>query len=193
MSLEEFIRNVVKENTDFPFAVLNLCLDDVQSTDIINSYATHIINHNTAAQSDLFPNSGFDIFVPNNVMFNTPFQTAMIDHEIICEMVHYTPTDRSYVASPFYMYPRSSLSKSPLMLANHVGVIDSGYRGHLIGAFRWFPEADPKNNYSYTVEKQTRLLQVCHPSLCPIFVRLVDKRELTDTTRGAGGFGSTGK
>ena len=35
----------------------------------------------------------------------------------------------------YYMYPRSSLSKTKLRLANSVGIIDSGYRGNLIGMF----------------------------------------------------------
>ena len=72
------------------------------------------------------------------------------------------------------------------MLANHTGVIDSGYRGFLIGAFRNL-SSDP-----YVVEKETRLLQVCHPSLYPIYVVISDETELSSTSRGEGGFGSTG-
>jgi dUTPase len=77
------------------------------------------------------------------------------------------------------------------MLANHTGIIDSGYRGNLIGAFRalYFHKDD---NNSYIVEKHTRLLQICHPSLCPIYVVMVNEDELTNTERGEGGFGSTG-
>jgi dUTP pyrophosphatase len=72
------------------------------------------------------------------------------------------------------------------MLANHTGIIDAGYRGYLIGAFRNL-YADP-----YKVEKHTRLLQVCHPTLCPIHVVLVNEEDLSTTARGEGGFGSTG-
>jgi dUTPase len=42
------------------------------------------------------------------------------------------------------------------------------------------------------VEKHTRLFQICHPSLCPVFVVLVDESELNLSERGDGGFGSTG-
>jgi dUTP pyrophosphatase len=73
------------------------------------------------------------------------------------------------------------------MLANHVGIIDSGYRGNLMGAFRLLGQSE------YTVEKHNRLLQICHPSLCPVIVKMVDENELSCTTRGSGGFGSTGK
>ena len=80
--------------------------------------------------------------------------------------------------------------RPPLMLANHTGgVIDYGYRGNLIGAFRWLPSGE---DTSYTVIQHTRLLQICHPSLCPIYIQVIDK--IDDTTeRGSGGFGSTGK
>jgi dUTPase len=44
----------------------------------------------------------------------------------------------------------------------------------------------------YVVDKHTRLLQICHPTLCRIFVKLVDESELSTTVRGVGGFGSTG-
>jgi dUTPase len=36
------------------------------------------------------------------------------------------------------------------------------------------------------------LLQICHPSLCPIFIVFVEEDQLTTSERGAGGFGSTG-
>ena len=100
-----------------------------------------------------------------------------------CEMVD-TVYDRSL---SYYMYPRSSISKTPLILANHVGIIDSGYRGNLIGAFRNL------SDYNYVVEKNTRLLQICHPSLSPFIVELVDESDLSGSKRGEGGFGSTGK
>jgi len=72
------------------------------------------------------------------------------------------------------------------MLGNHVGVIDSGYRGFLMGAFRNLSQTP------YKVEEGVRLLQICEPSLKPIYVEMVDECELSTTERGEGGFGSTG-
>ena len=84
--------------------------------------------------------------------------------------------------------PRSSISKTPLVLSNHVGIIDSGYRGNLIAMFRNLSGED------YHVEQYTRLIQVCHSSLKPFIVRLANSAEdLGNTSRGSGGFGSTGK
>jgi dUTPase len=77
------------------------------------------------------------------------------------------------------------------MLANHTGIIDAGYRGNLIGAFRWL-NIDANTN-SYNVQQYTRLLQACHPTLCPVYVVLVNEEELSTSERGTGGFGSTGK
>ena len=49
------------------------------------------------------------------------------------------------------------------------------------------------NMFTYTVEKNTRLLQICHPSYCPIFIVFVKENDLSNTERSTGGFGSTGK
>jgi dUTP pyrophosphatase len=90
-------------------------------------------------------------------------------------------------ATGYYMYPRSSLSKTPLRLANSVGIIDSGYRGNLIGMFDCLS--------SLQVPQYSKLIQICAPGLEPIFVTIVDTVEELglDTVRGEGGFGSTGK
>ena len=72
------------------------------------------------------------------------------------------------------------------MLANSTGIIDSGYRGNIKVALRLF-------NKSYQITKYTRLTQICLPSLKPFFIKLVDVEDLSDTIRGEGGFGSTGR
>ena len=74
------------------------------------------------------------------------------------------------------------------MLANHTGIVDSGYRGSIIGAFRNLDTED-----GFDVCKYSRLLQICHPSLCPIYVVIVNAEDFSRTDRDAGAFGSTGK
>jgi dUTPase len=70
-----------------------------------------------------------------------------------------------------------------------VGIIDSGYRGDLIGAFDC-----GSSGSQYVVLKQDKLVQICAPGLVPIIVELVDSlQELGDTARGECGFGSTGR
>jgi dUTPase len=74
-------------------------------------------------------------------------------------------------------------------LANNVGIIDAGYRGHLIGMFDLIY---PKDNN--VINKFERHLQICAPGLIPIVVELVNSIEDLgeETARGSGGFGSTG-
>jgi len=153
-------------------ATLRLFIEDPALKEL---YKPHVEAHNASMQNDPLPNSGFDIFAPKTV-FDAPFETIMINTGIKCEM-RYGPAP-----SAFYVFPRSSISKTPLMLANHTGIIDCGYRGSIYGAFRAFKP--------YTVEAQTRLLQICHPGLGPIMVEIVDS--LTTSERGENGFGSTG-
>ena len=85
----------------------------------------------------------------------------------------------------YYLYRRSSIIKTPLRLANSVGIIDSGYRGDIIAC------VDNIKNVPYTIEQGTRLFQICGPTLEPIEFKLVT--DLSDTQRGEGGFGSTGQ
>jgi len=82
------------------------------------------------------------------------------------------------------LYPRSSISKTPLRLANSIGIIDSGYRGNIMAA------VDNISDEPYQVQKGQRLFQICGRYLEPIELQLVE--ELSDTERGNGGFGSTG-
>lgn len=98
----------------------------------------------------------------------------------------------------FYMYPRSSLSKTQLRLANSVGIIDAGYRGNLTGMFDVVninEEKRKNSNADYIGKAYERYVQICAPGLVPIIVKIVKSiKELGDTTeRGEGGFGSTGK
>ena len=84
------------------------------------------------------------------------------------------------------VFPRSSIRKTDLSLTNCVGVIDSGYRGELQATFR-----KHKGVASTTYEVGDRIAQIMIIPYPPIEFDVVD--ELSDTERGEGGFGSTGK
>jgi dUTP pyrophosphatase len=81
--------------------------------------------------------------------------------------------------------PRSSIAKTPLRLCNSIGLIDGGYRGEIMAA------VDNIKTEDYSVEPNQRLFQLVAMSGAPIAFDIVDK--LADSTRGVGGFGSTGK
>jgi len=174
-------------NTYKNFAILQLSIDNEA---LKREYLPRIEKHNAQFIQNTLPDSGFDILVPNNELFDKHFTTKFIDMGIKTEMI-YCDVETDFLSTCAYnVHPRSSISKTPLMLANHTGIIDSGYRGNLIGAFRALKLNDDS---IYTVNKHTRLIQICHSALCPLYVVIVNKNELSDTARGSGGFGSTGK
>jgi len=129
--------------------------------------------------------AGFDLFSPETKRL-TSTSVNKLDYQIICRAELIDRNSRSNTG--FYMYPRSSISKSNIRLANNVGIIDAGYRGHLMGMF------DVIYVNELNINKFDRHLQICAPGLIPIIVELVDSKEELgeETARGDGGFGSTG-
>lgn len=92
------------------------------------------------------------------------------------------------------LFPRSSISKSSLALANAVGVVDSGYRGEICLRFKMdrevIEEAKKLDGEPATYNKGDKIAQlmiVPYPTIEPEFTQ-----ELSETERGTGGFGHTG-
>jgi dUTP pyrophosphatase len=83
----------------------------------------------------------------------------------------------------YYLYPRSSIIKTPLRLANSVGIIDPTYRGEIIAA------VDNLSDSDFVLQRNTSLFQLCMPDLRAFPVVFTDS--LDSTARGDGGFGST--
>lgn len=108
-----------------------------------------------------------------------PHEIKKIPTGISCELV-------SDIDAAMLIYARSSLAtKHGITLANCVGVVDSDYRGEIIVA------VINQSDKPYTIEHGERIAQlVITPVLLP---EVEEAQELSDTTRGAGGFGSTGK
>jgi dUTP pyrophosphatase len=191
--------NVFKNNTSRKqIMVLNLFVDGSQ--DLKNIYLSAAHKHNLSLIEDPhFCNSGFDLFLPEEQTF-TSGSVNKASFKVKCSAKicnidndndNVNDNDNNSITSYFcgyYMYPRSSLSKTTLRLANCTGIIDAGYRGPLIGMFDCIVD-------TCVIESYTRLLQVCAPDLMPIYVRVIDSvAELgPETSRGEGGFGSTGK
>ena len=103
------------------------------------------------------------------------------------------------------IFPRSSVSKKDLVQANSVGVIDSGYRGEIKIRFkRVFGQAFHQSNSHlsfYNIvsfndkirifdvnERVAQLMIVPYPT-----IQVVESDTLSETERGEGGFGHTGK
>lgn len=83
------------------------------------------------------------------------------------------------------LVPRSSMSKTPLRCANSIGIIDADYRGELSIVYENISCSD------YTIARGDRIAQLI---IVPIAkVNIVEVDELTETERGSGGYGSTGR
>jgi dUTP pyrophosphatase len=156
---------------------------DSSEPELLQLYKKKIQDHNAQIDNNAFPNAGFDLLLPEHTTFeHNNFKSQLIDFKIKTEMT-YSSTNKPCA---FGIYLRSSICNTPLVLSNHVGVIDSGYRGNIKGAFRCL-------DGTFVAEKFTRLIQIWHPSFCKIRVVLVDNEtDLSTTARGSGGFGSTG-
>ena len=169
-----------------PASILYLYLNP--SSDLYAKYKEKAEQHNVLKA---FPDAGFDVFTPTTAEL-LPFKSTKIDFEIIGAMYELSESGETLYSKPqsFYMYPRSSISKSNFRLANNVGIIDSGYRGNLGAYFDTFSYYSD----SYVMEKMSRYIQLCNSRLEPFKVVIVDNVELLGepTDRGTGGFGSTG-
>jgi dUTP pyrophosphatase len=121
--------------------------------------------------------SGFDLVSPIDILIN-PGETAKINFKIKCSLINNDDT------IAYYLYPRSSISKTPLRMANSVGIIDRDYRGNIMAV------VDNIKDEPYQINKGDRLFQICSPTLESFDIHIVDT--LDETERGEGGFGSTG-
>lgn len=82
------------------------------------------------------------------------------------------------------IFPRSSIYKMGLLLSNSVGIIDSGYRGEI--KFK-FNRTDKYVGIYQIGDHIGQLIIMPYPT-----IEFEEVDELSDTERGAGGFGSTG-
>ena len=119
--------------------------------------------------------AGLDLYILEKTIISAG-ETKLIKLGICCE-----PTD----GKAYYLFPRSSISKTPLRMSNSIGLIDAGYRGEIMAS------CDNIKDFNFTIEQGQRLFQLVAVDSSPISYQVVE--ELSETTRGTGGFGSTGK
>ncbi len=171
---------------------LRIFVDNINHPDLYAKYYEAIYNHNSKINNNpVHIDAGFDLYSPYDNLVCSSENVCKLDFKVKCS-AQIVERDTNGLINTYntgyYMHPRSSISKTPLRLANSTGIVDSGYRGSLIGMFDCIRP-------QYTVEKFDRLIQVCAPSLMPIFVELVDRIEDlgAETIRGERGIGSSGR
>lgn len=119
--------------------------------------------------------AGIDFYLPQPVRF-WPKRSKKVPLGVAVEI------PEGYV---MLLIPRSSTWKTPLRMPNSVGVIDSDYRGEVCALLR--------NTSIFTTKADIgeRLVQGVIVPVPSVQIKEVD--ELSETSRGVGGLGSTGK
>lgn len=158
-------------------------------------------------------NAGFDLFVVKEEQCEAG-KVSLLDLGCKARMVKVNENEIEEDVH-FWLAPRSSIWKSGVTQANSLGIIDKSYRGPLMGAvlpihkpngywsqlssgdgpktgsYIWM-NCDSRVTGSPVIEKGQRLFQIVAPDMGWIKeVRIVEC--LSETQRGEGGFGSSGK
>ena len=182
--------------------------------ELVKMYEDKVELHNKKVYDSPYPDSGFDLFIPfdysehdngytDNRLSPVTFRAPL---GVKCSMSHFNPlykkssssssvASSSASASGYYLYPRSSIVKTPFRLSNSVGIIDSGYRGEIMAVVDNIDSVSNDTGVCLNryMPPMSRMFQICSPTLQPFMVQIVDSEEkLGLTERGSGGFGSTG-
>ncbi|GFR91217.1 deoxyuridine 5'-triphosphate nucleotidohydrolase, partial [Elysia marginata] len=178
--------------------------DDDQKKKVASFYPT---GRQTLLKNNLRHDSGIDLPTPEDI--EIPPGGAAVDVNLqvraVCLRLHDSfiwgsapdaDLNKKPVKLPwgYRLAARSSISKTPLMLANGEGIIDLGYRGSLIAKVRNL------SNAQYTITAGTALFQLVSADLAPPeFEILTPDDPRTEkyfskgvTLRHTGAFGSTG-
>jgi len=145
---------------------------------------TELVGSHDELSDMVYVDTGFDLFACDTQLVGANTTGFKVDSRVKTAMYY------DSIPCGFYLYPRSSTgSKTPLRLANSVGIIDSGYRGNCISVF------DNNTHRDYEIRHGDRLVQICGGNLLyPIYPVIVDSvDDLGNSLRGDGGFGSTGR
>lgn len=119
--------------------------------------------------------AGMDFYQPESVVIE-PHQTQYVTLGLAMEI------PKGYM---LMLAPRSSMSKTPLIIPNSFGVIDADYRGEIKAILH------NTSDTPYLIQKGDRLVQGIFVPVGAL--KLLEVAQLTETARGAGGIGSTGK
>ena len=172
---------------------------------LLDEYCSRIIKHNKDMYENIYYDSGFDLLIPHNNIKINKDQVRLLSLEVKCACYNFDmninpkkiPVYRiingnvkkrrgtSAKPMPFKIFPRSSMWKKKVLLANCTGIIDSGYRGILFAPLYSIQDEN-------LIEFANRYVQICMPNLDRFLIKVVDKLDI-DTKRGEGGCGSTGQ
>ena len=197
-------KSIIKKQHNIQYVLYVEFSDTIKKNkELLEKYNTRIKNHNKNMIYNNHFDSGFDLFIPNkNIKINKD-EVKLVSLDVKCACYKFDikfnniPIYRiiqgrvkkgrgtSAQPSPFKIFPRSSMWKKGVLLANCTGIIDSGYRGVLFAPLYSIKDEN-------LIEYNNRYVQICMPGLDRFLIQVVDKLD-TNTKRGDGGCGSTGK
>jgi dUTPase len=214
---ENYVNDIINILNNYDRVMVLKIFVDSNDEELRRVYTEAAKKHNEKIKNNpSFIDAGFDLYAPGNeddeleyncyknnlrffgVNWTDASPVNKLDYKICCSAKMYTHTQKVFNTG-YYLYPRSSISKTRLRLANSTGIIDAGYRGHIMAMFDVVnihdAEHDDDTEADYWGEKLDRYVQICAPGLVPILVEIVDSKDLLGelTERGSGGFGSTGR
>ena len=122
--------------------------------------------------------AGFDLYCTSKeVNFN--------NRQIICHTGLAFEIPEGHVG---LLFPRSSISSKPLMMSNSVGVVDSGYRGEVTAEFTATEMRGLYEDGYLIGDKIAQMIIIPYPE-----IEFEWADSLSETDRGTGGHGSTGR
>ena len=151
-------------------------------------YNIYLTDKNSYAKTNFSSDAGIDIVAINDG-----------DPKIVGGKLLYVEYDTGIVVEPVshsiftMLFPRSSISKTGFVLCNSIGLIDNGYRGTI--RCRFAPTAFHAGDINAKpYKKGDRIAQIVPISspIPPQAVEITKGTGYNETTRGTGGFGSTG-
>jgi dUTP pyrophosphatase len=141
-------------------------------------------NHGSYHEGD----SGLDLYIVKDQLIKAG-ETVLVDLGITCQSRSFDKCMWHWITKGFYKYhsyyllPRSSISKTPLIMRNSIGLIDSGYLGSIKAPLYNTSDTD------FFVKRGQRYVQLVNADLSGVNFKMVTNHRVT--SRGQGGFGST--
>jgi len=198
-------KNIVNKKHSIQYVLYIEFSDTIKNNpELLEKYNTRIKKHNENMIYNKHFDSGFDLFIPSKNIKIKKDEVKLVSLDIKCACYKFDiintnkiPIYRiinervkkgrgtSALPYPFKIFPRSSMWKKGVLLANCTGIIDSGYRGFLFAPFYSIKNEN-------LIEYSNRYVQICMPSLDRFLIKVVNKLD-TNTKRGEGGCGSTGQ
>lgn len=122
--------------------------------------------------------AGFDLYC-------TSKEIDWTKRQIVCHTGLAFEIPEGYVG---LIFPRSSVSNKPLMMANSVGVVDSCYRGEVTAKFNITDTRQNAFSHYQEGDRIAQMIIIPYPE-----IEFEEADSLSESDRGTGGYGSTGR